>query len=75
MKGKDKQIRRRRPEGDASDLGVVRVFSKPAPDAEDRLRRLFTLLLEHSARERHAAPLKDSLPGADLAGDNSEAEA
>ena len=75
MKGKDKQNRRRRPEGDASDLGVVRVFSKPAPDAEDRLRRLFTLLLEHSAMERHAAPMKDSFPGVDLAGDNSEAEA
>ena len=75
MKAKDEQNRRKRPEEDASELGIVRVYSKPAPDAEDRLRRLFTLLLEHTARERHAAPMKDSLPGVDLAGDNSEAEA
>ena len=52
--------KRRRPEEDASEFGVVRVFSKPAPDAEDRLRRLFTLLLEHAARERQAAPATDS---------------
>ena len=75
MKGKDTRSRRGRPEGDASELGVVRVFSKPAPDAEDRLRRLFTLLLKHAARERQAAPKKDSLPEAELAGDHIEAEA
>ena len=62
MKGKDTRSRRGRPEGDGSELGVVRVFSKPAPDAEDRLRRLFTLLLKHAARERQAAPEKDSTP-------------
>ena len=65
MKDKDRQNGRRRPEEDASGFGVVRVFSKPAPDAEDRLRRLFTLLLEHAARERQAAPDKDSLPEAE----------
>ena len=76
MKGKDTRSRRGRPEGDAFELGVVRVFSKPAPDAEDRLRRLFTLLLKHAARERQAAPEeKDSLPEAELAGDHIEAEA
>ena len=75
MKGKDTRSRRGRPEGDASELGVVRVFSKPAPDAEDRLRRLFTLLLKHAARERQAAPKEDSLPEAELDGDHIEAEA
>ena len=75
MKGKDRQGRRGRLEGDAFELGVVRVFSKPAPDAEDRLRRLFTLLLKHAARERQAAPMKDSPPEAELAGDHIEAEA
>ena len=63
------------PKEDASEFGVVRVVSKPAPDAEDRLRRLFTLLLEHTARERQAPSEKDSLPGAELAGDDIEAEA
>ena len=66
--------KQRRPEADASELRVVRAHSKPAPDAEDRLRRLFTLLLEHAARERQAAPEKDSLPDADLAGAHIEAE-
>ena len=75
MKGKGKQDNRRRPVEDASEFGVVRVFSKPAPDAEDRLRRLFTLLLEHAARERQAAPATDSPPEADLAGDHIEDEA
>ena len=41
---------------------MVRVFSKPAPDAEDWLRRLFTLLLEHAARERQAAPVSGAVP-------------
>ena len=75
MKGKGKQDSRRRSVEDASEFGVVRVFSKPAPDAEDRLRRLFTLLLEHAARKRQAAPATDSPPEADLAGDHIEAEA
>ena len=64
------------PEEDASEFGVVRVISRPAHDAEDRLHRLFTLLLEHAAREERQAPSgKDSLPGAELAGDDIKAEA
>ena len=63
------------PEEDASEFGVVRIISRLAPDAEDRLRRLFTLLLEHAARERQAPSEKDSLPRAELAGDDIEAEA
>ncbi len=51
---------RRRPEGDASEFGVVRVFSKPAPDAEDRLRRLFTLLLKPPTSDGQAASEKES---------------
>ena len=41
---------------DSPELRVVGIHCNPAPDAEDRLRRLFTLLLEHAARERQAAP-------------------
>ena len=54
------QQERRRPEGDASEFGVVRVFSKPAPDAEDRLRRLFTILLRPPAGDGQAASGQDS---------------
>ena len=38
------------------ELRVVAINCNPAPDAQDRLRRLFTILLEHAARrERQAA--------------------
>ncbi len=50
----------RMPEEAFSEFGVVRVISKPAPDAEDRLRRLFTILLGHPAGENRAEPEKDS---------------
>ena len=51
---------RGRPEGDASEFGVVRVISRPAPDAEDRLRRLFTLLLKPPASDGEAASEEQS---------------
>ena len=41
---------------DSLELRVVGTHFNPAPDAEDRLRRIFTILLEHAARERQAAP-------------------
>ena len=53
---------RRRPEGKAYEFGVVRVISRPAPDAEDRLRRLFTLLLGSSASDRQAESEKEPPP-------------
>ena len=35
---------------------MVGIDVNPAPDARDRLRRIFTILIEHAARERQAAP-------------------
>ena len=64
MKDKSKQNGQRTPEEDSSEFGVVRVISKPGPDAEDRLRRLFTLLLQRAAGERQDEPQKDALSGA-----------
>ena len=61
MKEKSRQNGRRMPKEDASEFGVVRVISRPAPDAEDRLRRLFTLLLEHAARERQGS-VREAFP-------------
>ena len=49
-----------KPQEEFSEFGVVRVISKPAPDAEDRLRRLFTLLLGSSASDGQAESEKDS---------------
>ena len=75
MKGKDKRNGQTRPEGETSEFGVVRVISKPVPDAEDRLRRLFTLLLDHAARERQGMTETDPLPDAQQAANHLEAEA
>ena len=53
MKDKDKkgQNRKRRDAGNASEIGVVRVFSNPGPDAEDRLRRLLSLMVRYATRD------------------------
>ena len=69
------QNRQGRPEWDASEFGVVRVISRPAPDAEDRLRRLFTLLLGSSAGEGQAESEKDLPPEDRQADDHLEEEA
>ena len=45
---------------DASGFGAVTIDFNPGPDAPDRLRRLFTLLVECAARERRTAPDEDS---------------
>ena len=42
-----------------SEFGAVTIDFNPGPDAEDRLRRLFTLLLNHVASAGEADPGKD----------------
>ena len=42
--GQDQPKRKGEKAGDAPELRVVGIDFKPAPDAEDRLRRLFTIL-------------------------------
>ena len=59
MNDKSGQNGQRVPEEDFSEFGEVRVISRPAPDAEDRLRRLFTILLRPSAGDGQAASEKD----------------
>ena len=60
--------------GDASEFGEVRVISRPAPDAEDRLRRLFTLLLKPPASDGQGESAKDT-PLESRHDDHLEAEA
>ena len=43
-----KDKKRQNERGDASDICVVRVLSNPGPDAEDRLRRLLSLMVRYS---------------------------
>ena len=40
---------RKRPAGDGPEIRVVGIDVKPAPDAQARLRRLFTILVELAA--------------------------
>ena len=75
MNDKSRQNGQRTPEEEFSEFGVVRVFSRPAPDAEDRLRRLFTILLGHPAGENQAGSERNSTPDDRQVGDHLEAEA
>ena len=74
MKDKSRQNGHRIPKEDYSEFGGVRVISKPVPDAEDRLRRLFTLLLGSSASDGQAESEKDLAPDDQRNGDHLEAE-
>ena len=75
MEDKKSQDMRRRPERDGSEIGVVRVFSNPGPDAEDRLRRLFSLLVKHATRDGQATSAYGSPADARPTGHHLEAEA
>ena len=74
MNDKSRQNGQRTPEEEFSEFGEVRVISRPAPDAEDRLRRLFTLLLRPSAGDGQAESEKDPTPDDRHSGDHLEAE-
>ncbi len=51
----------RKPRYAGPEPRVGRIESNPAPDAEDRLRRLFTLLAKHIAGNGSSTPAEDSL--------------
>ena len=53
MKDNDKNVekRKRKDTGAAPEIGVVRIFSDPGPDAQDRLRRLLSLMVRYAAGE------------------------
>ena len=51
MNDRNGQNRRGTPKNAPSDIGVVRVFSKPGPDAEDRLRRLMSLMIRYATQD------------------------
>ncbi len=60
MRDKEAQNRRKNPGGDTPELRVVGIDLNPAPDAEDRLRRLFTILVKHVTRDGAAPPKQES---------------
>ena len=77
MKDNDKrgQNRKGRDAGDAPEIGVVRVFSNPGPDAEDRLRRLLSLMVRYATRDGQAETEKDSSSDAQSTDESAEGEA
>ena len=73
MKDKKKQNGRRKPRGDAFEIGVIRVSSSPGPDARDRLRRIITMMIKHASRDRQAARGENAPPSDPQAEDHAEA--
>jgi len=55
--------------GGESELRFVGVEFKPAPDAKDRLRRLFTILAAHFAQRDQVEEKQDRLAGGQSADD------
>ena len=68
---KNHRKRREKPAKDAPEMRVVGIDFKPAPDAEERLRRLGTILLR-LAGEDTPAPGTD--PSPDGGGDDERSE-
>ena len=62
--GKNQPKRRRRTARDEPELRVVGIDVKPAPDAQERLRRLFTILVE-LAQDDPPRPETDPQPDDD----------
>ena len=75
MKDKNSHKKSKGSGGDSPEIGAVRVFSNPGPDAEDRLRRLLSLMVRHATRDGQAAPQEDSPANARPDDDPAEAEA
>ena len=50
----------RNPSRAGPELGVVRVQCNPAPDAQDRLRRIFSLMVKYATRDGTTPPERKS---------------
>ncbi len=74
MKDTNGRKRRGKPRSNASEIGEIRVFANPGPDAEDRLRRLFSLMVKYATRNGGAAQ-EDSATDDRPTDDSTEAEA
>ena len=59
-KSDKRRKRRKRPAGDTNEIGVIRVFSNPGPDAEDRVRRLVSLMIRYATQDGQDTPEKES---------------
>ena len=75
MEAKSGQKRPKSPRRTGPEPRVVRVDCNLGPDAEDRRRRLFTLLVKYAARDRLPVPEKDAPSDTSPAEDHAGEEA
>ena len=52
MEHTERQDIPRRPTKASAELGTVTISSNPGPDAQDRLRRLFSLLVKYASKDK-----------------------
>ena len=62
MKDTNSQNKPKTSAKESPELRVVSIDFNPGPDAQDRLRRLFTLLVKYAVRDRQLPPRADSSP-------------
>ena len=64
LKTRDKANKRRATQARSDELGTITLRVRPAPDAQERLRRVFALILAAAMRAEYQAPQrKDADPG------------
>ena len=56
MKARDDANKISAPQARSDELGTVTLVFKPGPDAQERLRRVFTLILAAAMRAESQAP-------------------
>ena len=67
--------KRNSPGRDSPEIRVVKVTSRPGPDADYRMRRLFALLVKYATRDGFYTPGEDAPADDRPADDPAEAEA
>ena len=73
--GQKQPERRRKPARGGADLGAVRVFFNPGPDAEERLRRVVSLMIRYATQEGRSVQEQHSPMDDRPDHDSTEAEA
>ena len=71
MKDKNSRKKSKSRRGTSFQVRGVTIISNPGPDAEERLRSLFTLIARYAIRDAQAAAEKDDAARAD---DHDEGE-
>ena len=60
MKDKNSRKKRKTPRRVSPEIRVVRVISRPGPDAEDRMRRLLALMVKYATQDGYCTPGEDA---------------